>query len=364
MIKKIRARLTEGFDLENNPFLYRRLIMTTALLFIALFAFTAFIFINFSLGNQKLVIMDVFVTLMSIISLYLLFVKNNIDLAAAVSTTILFSFLIFFSYITKNNGFGLVWTLCFPLFVIPILGTRKGMIITGVFYLIMVPLVYSGIGEWDNGFWDKTAFTRFFMASFTVVYTAYFFESSSVAAYQTILEIREKEKIYLNKLENLSVTDQLTGLHNRRYFDDHFEIEKQKVGRYNNDLCLIMIDIDRFKAINDRYGHPVGDKVLKEFSLLLRKNIRNSDILSRWGGEEFIILLPGTSIDNSILIAEKIRKAIAADQFKKIGKLTASFGVSKVDASTVSNREAIHHADKALYQAKHDGRNKVVSYQK
>ena len=364
MIKIIKARLTEGFDLENNPFLYRRLIMTAALLFIALFAFTSFIFINFSLGNHKLVMMDIFVALLSTISLYLLFIKKNIEFAATVSTTMLFSFLIFFSFVTENNGFGLVWTLCFPLFVIPILGTRKGMILTGLFYLILVPLVYSGIGEWDHGFWDKAAFTRFFMASLTVVYTAYFFESSSVSAYQTILEIREKEKVYLNKLENLSVTDQLTGLHNRRYFDDHFEIEKQKVERYGNALCLIMIDIDHFKSINDQYGHPIGDKVLKEFSLLLRKNIRSSDILSRWGGAEFIILLPGTSIDNSFLIAEKIRKSIADRQFDKIGKLTASFGVSVVDASCASNREAIHRADKALYRAKKQGRNRVITYQK
>lgn len=364
MIKKIKAWLTEGFDLKNNPFLYRRLIMTAALLFIASFAFIAFIFINYSQGNYRLAMMDIIVTFLSIISLYLLFVKKNIEFAAVVSTTMLFSFLIFFSFITKNNGFGLVWTLCFSLFVIPILGTRKGMILTFLFYLILVPMVYLGIGEWDNGFWNISAFTRFFMASMTVVYAAYFFESSSVAAYRTILEIREKEKIYLKKLENLSVTDQLTGLHNRRYFDDHFEIEKQKVERYDNLLCLIMIDIDHFKSVNDKYGHPVGDKVLKEFSLLLRKNIRNSDILSRWGGEEFIIMLPGTSIDNSLLIAEKIRKSIATRQFELIGKLTASFGVSEVDASSSSNRDAIHRADKALYRAKKQGRNRVIAYKK
>ncbi len=364
MIKNVKARLIEGFNIDNNPFLYRRLIMTAALLFIALFAFTAFIFINMSLGNHLLVMMDVFVMLLSLFSLYLLFIKKTLEFAALVSTTMLFSFLIFFSFVTKNNGFGLVWTLCFSLFVIPILGTRKGLIMTGVFYLILVPMVYSGIGEWDNGFWDKSAFARFFMSSLAVVYTAYFFESSSVEAYQTILEIREKEKIYLNKLEDLSVTDQLTGLHNRRYFDDHFELEKQRVQRYGNVLCLIMIDIDHFKSINDQYGHQVGDAVLKEFSLLLRKNIRSNDILSRWGGEEFIILLPGTTLSNSLLIAEKIRKAISLRQFSKIGKMSASFGVSEVDSNSASNREAIHRADKALYQAKREGRNRVVAYQK
>jgi diguanylate cyclase (GGDEF)-like protein len=363
MIKKIKAKLIEGFHIESNPFLVRRLAMTAALLFIVLFAFTTFIFINLSLGNPLLAIADMFIMLLSLFSLYLLFVKKKIEFAAMVSTGMLFSFLIFFSFITKNNGFGLVWTLCFSLFVIPILGTRKGLLVTGIFYLILVPMVYAGIGEWDNGFWDKSAFVRFFMASLTFVYMAYFFESSSVSAYTTILEIREKEKIYLNKLENLSVTDQLTGLHNRRYFDDHFEVERQKVKRYGNMLCLIMIDIDHFKMINDHYGHPTGDSVLKEFSLLLRKNIRSSDILSRWGGEEFIILLPATSIANSVQLAEKIRISIANHHFVEIGNLTASFGVSEVNTSSASNRVAIHHADEALYQAKREGRNKVVTYQ-
>ncbi len=361
MLKIIKTKLVDGFDLENDPFLYRRLIMTCALLFVTLFAFVVFIFINLSFERYTLVMMDIFVTLLALYSLYLLFVKKKIDLAALISTTMLFAFLIFFTSVTKNNGFGLVWTLCFPLFVIPILGSQKGIIMTFLFYLILVPMVYLGIGEWDNGFWNRTAFLRFFVASLTVVYTAYFFESSSVAAYQTILDIRIKEKSYLNKLENLSVTDQLTGLHNRRYFDEHFKLERKKVSRYNKMLCLIMIDIDHFKLVNDKYGHQIGDEVLKEFSKLLRRNLRNTDVLSRWGGEEFIVLLPETSLSNGLLIAEKIRGVVAGHIFNKVGKITASFGISEVTSRMNSNREAIHLADQALYQAKHQGRNRVVA---
>jgi len=305
---------------------------------------------------------DVFIILLTSVSLYFLFVKKNIEIAAYVSTTMLFIFLTFFSYVSKNHNFGLVWTLCYPLFVIPILGGRNGLIWIILFYSILIPMAYLGIGEWDNGYWSKTAFLRFSMASLTIVYTAYFFESSSVAAYNTVLEVREKEKQYLSKLENLSITDQLTGLYNRRYFDDHFEIERQKVERYNSMLCLIMIDIDHFKTINDKFGHQHGDNVLKRFSLLLRKNIRTTDILSRWGGEEFIILLPATSLENAVKLAEKMRKAIEQSTFIDVGNITASFGVSEVTTSSNSNREAIHQADKALYQAKNQGRNKVVLY--
>jgi len=283
MIKKIKTKLVEGFDTENNPFLYRRLIMTSALLFVTMLAFSSFIFVNIARGNSTLIILDISVILLTLFSLYLLFIKKKIEFAALVSTSVLFLFLILFSYLTKNHGFGLIWTACFPLFVIPILGTRRGLITITLFYLILTPLVYAGIGEWDNGYWDIASFIRFVMASLTIIYTVYFFETSSVEAYKTILEIRKKEKKYLKRLENLSVTDQLTELYNRRYFDDHFEIERKKVQRYNNLLCLMMIDIDHFKPINDQFGHQTGDEVLKQFSRLLQKNIRTTDILSRWG---------------------------------------------------------------------------------
>jgi len=360
MIKKIKEKLTEGFDTEKNPFLYRRLIMTSALLIIALVAFTAFIFINSSLKNYTLVKLDAFLVLLSSLSLYYLFVKKRIEFAALVATTMLFAFLILFSFITKNHGFGLVWTLCYPLFVIPILGTRKGLLMILLFYLILVPIVYSGIGDWDNGFWSKTAFLRFFMVSLTVVFIAYFFESSSVAAYKTVMAIREKEQSYLRELENLSVTDQLTGLNNRRYFDKQFQLEFAKVQRYGSKLSLIMLDIDHFKNINDQHGHQIGDEALKEFSNLLKNKIRATDILSRWGGEEFIILLPETSISNAAIIAEKLRVSIAKRDFKIVGRLTASLGVSQVFSKEGGNREAILNADNALYDAKRQGRNKVV----
>jgi len=364
MIKKISTKLIEGFDTESSPFLYRRLIMTSALLFITLIAFLAFVFINYSIGKYHIAAIDVFIILVTSFALYILFVKKNIELAAGISTSMLFTFLVFFSYVNKNHNFGLVWTLCYPLFVIPILGGNKGLIWIGLFYAILIPMTYLGIGEWDNGYWNKTAFLRFFMASLTIVYTAYFFESSSVAAYNTVLESREKEQQYLSTLENLSITDQLTGLYNRRYFDDHFEMERQKVQRYNSLLCLIMIDIDHFKLINDKFGHQCGDLVLKKFSQLLKKNIRSTDILSRWGGEEFLILLPATSLENALKMAEKMRKAIEQNTFAEVGEITASFGVSEVTASSNSDREAIYQADKALYHAKNKGRNKVISYEK
>jgi diguanylate cyclase (GGDEF)-like protein len=225
-------------------------------------------------------------------------------------------------------------------------------------------MAFLGIGEWDYGFWDIKSFVRFTIASSVVVYTTCFFEISASSAFKTIQEIREKERLYLIELEKLSVTDQLTGLSNRRYFDDNFLIEREKIKRYNNNLCLIMVDIDHFKKVNDEYGHQVGDSVLREFSSLLQENIRATDHLSRWGGEEFIILLPETSLENSVCVAEKVLTAITNYSFSNVGKLTASFGVSKVNPNSSSNRESLYQVDEVLYQAKNEGRNRVVAYSK
>jgi diguanylate cyclase (GGDEF)-like protein len=362
MLKSIKAGFVTDTEIKEDPFLHRRIIMTTALLVFTTLTFAVFVLINLDHENYILPLVNFIFAISSALALYSLIVKKSFNFSAYFATTLLFTFLVIFSYFAKNESFALVWTLCYPLFVIPILGTRNGMIMVVLFYLIILPMAYLGLGEWDYGFWNLKGFVRFTIASFAIVYATYFFEVSAHSAYKTIQEIREKEKIHLIELEKLSVTDQLTGLRNRRYFDDNFEIERQKIKRNNQKLCLIMIDIDLFKRINDEYGHQMGDTVLQEFSILLQKNIRVTDLLSRWGGEEFIILLPETSLENAINLAEKIHTAINAFSFSNIGKLTASFGVSKVDTNTNSNMESLYQVDKALYQAKNQGRNRIVAY--
>ena len=359
MIKEWVNKMTSGYDLSSNPFLYRRLSMTVALLSITLFAFVVFSVINFKAGKYLLVSLDICVIALALFSLHLLLIKKKIELASIVATIFLLVFLLAFSFINKNNGFGLVWTLCYPLFVVPILGTKNGLRMIGLFYLMLIPMAYNGIGIWDYGNWDNTSFLRFVLASFTIVFIAYFFESTTVKAYDTIMKIRDKEKVYLKELENLSITDQLTGLHNRRYFDEHFALEQMKVARYGNSLCLMMIDVDHFKSVNDQFGHQVGDTVLREFAKLLKNRMRGSDILARWGGEEFIVLLPATKLEDCEIIAEDIRRAVEIYSFSQVGKLTTSIGLSVVCAGDSNQRKAIQNADSALYQAKEAGRNRV-----
>ena len=171
-----------------------------------------------------------------------------------------------------------------------------------------------------------------------------------------------------NRLQKLAITDNLTGLNNRAQLDNllDFEIKKAKRCQINGcqiNVSIIFIDIDRFKSINDTYGHQVGDQILKDFSKIMQNNIRETDTLGRWGGEEFLIISHETNLKGSLALAENLRKKIENTVFKDVKNITASFGVA-----TFENKDSIdsllNKADNALYKAKHSGRNKVCIHKK
>ena len=160
-------------------------------------------------------------------------------------------------------------------------------------------------------------------------------------------------------LEEKASTDFLTQLFNRRKFDSLIEYEIKQIKRYHDkDLCLILLDIDNFKHINDAYGHDVGDIILKEIAKIIKLSIRESDIASRWGGEEFAICLSHTTIQDSLIVAQKIRQTIESFIFTQELRITCSFGISQLH-TTDSYIELFKRADEALYKAKRTGKNKV-----
>lgn len=165
--------------------------------------------------------------------------------------------------------------------------------------------------------------------------------------------------------ERLSITDGLTKVYNRRYFEKHMEREFEKAKRYTSKLSLIMLDIDHFKSLNDNYGHQQGDMVLIHIGKLLKENARNVDFIVRYGGEEFAILAPGISQGEGVIVAEKIRKIIEQYPFPPIQKggeplkVTISLGVAEYDNGMRLYDNLIKSADDALYKAKEEGRNRV-----
>lgn len=161
------------------------------------------------------------------------------------------------------------------------------------------------------------------------------------------------------RAEELAITDRLTGLYNRLKLDEVLEYEISRSKRYGTALSLIILDIDHFKSVNDIYGHQIGDIVLKEVANTLLSCERESDTIGRWGGEEFLIVLPNTNLAGAMITAEKIRTAIENHLFSVVGKKTASFGVSEFLVEENEN-SFIERADQALYRAKSGGRNQVV----
>lgn len=166
-------------------------------------------------------------------------------------------------------------------------------------------------------------------------------------------------------IENLSIRDSLTKLYNRRALDEVSHKELSRAQRHNMELSIIMSDIDHFKLINDSYGHQMGDHVLRQMASILRRSLREEDMPFRYGGEEFLVLLPNTSLTDANNVAEKIRETIEEQLFVSNKRIlwTASFGVTQLQVQQGESWEdLVERADKALYQAKKEGRNKVIKY--
>ena len=177
-------------------------------------------------------------------------------------------------------------------------------------------------------------------------------------------------KMIKDKLERVSTTDDLTGLHNRKYLQERLEEEISRSKRYGTKLSCILFDIDFFKVVNDMYGYEWGDILLKNIANKLNAMIRKEDILTRYGDEEFLLVLPNTSEDNAFLFGERFRREVEKMEFIPAGeeeahKVTISGGISTYpcmpdvdeDANTV-----IRYAEHALYNAKHRGKNKIVQF--
>ncbi len=185
---------------------------------------------------------------------------------------------------------------------------------------------------------------------------------SMLALTATTLFYRTNTLKLINKLHHTSSTDPLTGLFNRRRMNIELARYSNMIGRYDQSNSLILLDIDYFKKINDKYGHGGGDEILKQFSKLLEKGMRETDLLARWGGEEFLVLTPFTDLKNAAIAAEKLRTIIELHTFMLAGqevRITITCGVAELQSpNTIEN--ALKLADKLLYKGKENGRNQVV----
>lgn len=188
---------------------------------------------------------------------------------------------------------------------------------------------------------------------------------------RTLTQIRRKRyndrlRMSVKQTIELAVTDALTGLNNRRYLDNHLKILFTRAAVRARPLSICLMDIDRFKQVNDTYGHDAGDEVLREFATRIRSTVRGADLACRYGGEEFVVVMPDTDATAAAAVAERLRAIIEKTPFllKNAGtaiSLTASFGLSCSSGGADTPEQLLKQADQALYKAKAEGRNRVVA---
>jgi two-component system cell cycle response regulator len=183
---------------------------------------------------------------------------------------------------------------------------------------------------------------------------------------QMLSAVADQAAVSISKAQlwEMAVNDSLTGLHVRRYFMVRFQEEVSRTERYEKTLSVVMADLDYFKAVNDTFGHTAGDQVLKAVGEYLHESIRDVDSVGRYGGEEFVMLLPETDKADAHLLSERLRKGIAAMELGNLPKITISMGVATFPEDGRTADELLQKADAALYAAKNKGRNRVVGYTK
>lgn len=176
-----------------------------------------------------------------------------------------------------------------------------------------------------------------------------------LARARTLLDFKR----YLDTCEEEAFTDHLTGLANRRRFERQLEREVSRTLRYSRPFCLLLLDIDNFKEVNDTYGHDAGDEAIRRLALTLQAGTRGIDLAARIGGEEFAVILPETDFEGGVDVAERLRIAVKETEIPGVGLITASFGVAEFPLCAPTGRELVTLADGALYEAKRGGRDRV-----
>jgi len=232
------------------------------------------------------------------------------------------------------------------------------------FMVALIALFISGYLAYAIVFRESHSFLVDLIVPFVFLFGACFVLLVATLSLQTAMDMTR-----ITLLERDAVTDPLTGVFNRRYMDRRINEEAASARRYGLPLSILLLDIDYFKQINDRYGHQVGDRVLAAMAKIIDSELRESDIFTRYGGEEFLIIAPHTPLLSAIEVAERVRKCIESHDFclsDEPGgtgsfRVTVSIGVASLDDGAKDSETLIRAADKNLLRAKQTGRNRVIA---
>jgi diguanylate cyclase len=251
-----------------------------------------------------------------------------------------------FLYVLQSVGLWLLVMYAFAFFVFePKQGLRASFTILGASLLFAVPLAFYR----DLSLSDLYMFIKYYCASIFVIIFGY----AAARWRQSYEQVRVNAEI----AERNALTDLLTHVYNRRGLEGLLERETTRAERYERDLSIILFDLDNFKAVNDTYGHAMGDDILKTVADIARTTLRNGDEVGRWGGEEFMVICPETDVGQACMVAERLREAMEKHPWPAVA-VTASFGIARKQEGELLG-SLYKRADTALYQAKRAGKNCV-----
>jgi diguanylate cyclase (GGDEF)-like protein len=272
------------------------------------------------------------------------FSKDKQDLSGRLAAISLFAMSVVGALTKQELASAVVWVPVLPMLFLFLADLRTGLILSGM-YLAMFVLGYllhphfydTPRLVWHE--WIQSVLAYLVATLFAVLY--------------------ELSRLSNEKMLRIEADfDHLTGVLNRRGVMAFVDKEVQRIERYNGNFCILLFDIDNFKSINDRYGHDVGDEVLKKLARDLQSRMRRTDCFGRWGGEEFIVVVPAIELEDAVMIAEVLRRVIPTLDVGVAGSITASFGVAQMQPGN-SVETVIQTADRALYLAKHRGKDQV-----
>ncbi|NKN32199.1 GGDEF domain-containing protein [Marichromatium bheemlicum] len=326
----------------HDPLLFRRAqLLNFILLTLTAVMSVAALFNLLVIGDARLALIELAMVTATLLALWRFRRHASLQGPAWLASSTAGAMLLYLIVHTQGDTNPYVLLLLYPLFVYPLHGLRAATLAYLLFVAAVLAIFVYGWGRWSISNPAQTLF-NITIALLIGGGIIYYYEHTREAA--------------LNRVRILSMTDPLTGIWNRTMFDEMFTHEIAVSRRQQHCFSLILLDLDHFKRINDEYGHDIGDAVLREFAQLLTTRTRASDSLSRWGGEEFALILPNTDLNQAEVLARTLLKTIRAHHYPRAGRVTASMGVGTFCPN--SNRETFFRAiDQALYRAKHQGRD-------
>ncbi|MFT6284296.1 MAG: diguanylate cyclase (GGDEF)-like protein [Arenicella sp.] len=282
-------------------------------------------------------------------------IANPYKFSANLVTISLMLLMIYLVFSGGVNGTGPLWIYIVPPVALFFGGMRKGTRNIGLFVLVISVLMFYPNDEWLGTSYTFEFKSRLIYSFLTVSCLFAFYEYVRQNSFIRIQEMSQK-------FERQAMRDSLSGLLNRRGMREKLQNEFERSQRYKNKLTVMMCDIDNFKAVNDQYGHDKGDEIIKGLGGIFKSGLRKQDSLARWGGEEYLFLLPETNGDQGMQLAEMLRSKIEKVQYtqhNKMFSITVSIGLHQIVA-TDSINQAITKADTNLYKAKELGRNRCI----